>query len=74
MTKCRGAPISMLSNFFGKKKVLRGNLVEIWCIKIQMYPQTSIDPKYGAFNLKKLSHCPLISFTSSTELKSSSSF
>ena len=34
------------------KKVPRGTFGEIWRIQIQMYPQTSIEPKYGAFNLK----------------------
>ena len=37
---------------FVKKKVLIGTFVEIWRRKIQMYPQTSIKPKYVAFYLK----------------------
>ena len=52
MIHCCEAPRSMLSNYFGKKKVLRGTFGEIWRIQIQMYPQTSFEPKYGAFNLK----------------------
>ena len=51
MTHCCKAPRSMLSNYFGKIQVLRDNLGEIWRIQIQMNLQTSIDPKYGAFNL-----------------------
>ena len=42
----------MLSNYFGKKQELRGTFGEIWHIQIQIYPQTSIEPKYGAFYLK----------------------
>ena len=41
----------MLSNYFGKKQVLRGTFGEIWRIQIQIGSQTSIEPKYGAFNL-----------------------
>ena len=41
----------MLSNYFGKKQVLRGTFGEIWRIPIQLYHQTSIQPKYGAFYL-----------------------
>ena len=41
----------MLSNYFDKKQVLRGTFEEIWRIQIQIYPQTSIEPKYGAFYL-----------------------
>ena len=51
ITHCREAPRAMLSNFFGKKQVLRGAFGEIWHIQIQIYPQTSIEPKYGAFYL-----------------------
>ena len=51
-TQCCEAPRSMLTNYFGQKQVPRGTLGEIWRIPIQIYPQTSIDPKYGAFNLK----------------------
>ena len=46
------APRSMLSNYFGKIQVLRDNFGEIWRVRIQMYPQTSIEPKYGEFYLK----------------------
>ena len=42
-------PRSMLSNYFGKKQVLRGTFGEIWRIQIQLYHQTSIQPKYWAF-------------------------
>ena len=42
----------MLSNYFGKIQVLRDKLGEVWRIQIQVYPQTSIEPKYGDFNLK----------------------
>ena len=48
---CCEAPRSMLSNYFGKKQVLRGTFGEIWRIQIQIYPQTSIEPRYGAFYL-----------------------
>ena len=51
ITHCCEAPRSMLSNYFGKKQVLRGTFGEIWRIQIQIYPQTSIEPKYGAFYL-----------------------
>ena len=50
---CCEGPISMLSNFFVKKQVLRGTFGAIWCIQTQMFPQNSFGPKYGAFNLKK---------------------
>ena len=43
------APRSMLSNYFNKKQVFRGTFGEIWRIQIQIYPQTSIEPRYGAF-------------------------
>ena len=43
------APRSMLSNYFGKRQVLRGTFGEIWSIQIQIYPQTSFEPRYGAF-------------------------
>ena len=49
---CCEAPRSMISNYFDKKQVLKGTFGEIWRIQIQMYPQTSFNPKYGAFNLK----------------------
>ena len=56
-----------------KKEVLIGTFGEIWRIQIRMYPQTYIEPKYGAFNLKnKVSAHGLVS--NSTELKSSSPF
>ena len=51
ITHCCEAPRSMLSNYFGKKQVLRGTFGEIWRIQIQLYHQTSIQPKYGAFYL-----------------------
>ena len=41
----------MLSNYFGKKQVLRGTFGEILRIQIRIYPQTSIEPRYGAFYL-----------------------
>ena len=52
MLHCCEAPRSMLSNYFGKKQVLRGTFGEIWRIQIQIYPQNYVEPKYGAFNLK----------------------
>ena len=52
MIHCCEAPISMLSNYFGKKQVLRGIFRAIWCIQTQMYAQNSFEPKYGAFYLK----------------------
>ena len=42
----------MLSNYFGKTQVLRGTFGEIWRIQIQIYHETSIEPKYGAFYMK----------------------
>ena len=36
----------------GYKIVLRGTFWKIWHIQIQIYPQTYIEPKYGAFYLK----------------------
>ena len=42
----------MHSNYFGKKQVLIGIFGEIWRIQTQIYPQTSFEPKYGAFYLK----------------------
>ena len=35
-----------------KKQLLRDTLGDIWRIQIQMYPQTSYEPKYGAFTMK----------------------
>ena len=52
MTHCCEAPRSMLSNYSGQIQVLRDNFGEIWRIQIQIYPQTSIEPKYGEFYLK----------------------
>ena len=49
---CCEAPRSMLSNYIGKKHVLRGTFGEIWRIQIQIYHQTTIEPKDGAFYLK----------------------
>ena len=37
---------------FTEIQVLGDNFGEIWRIQIQMYPQTSIEPKYGEFYLK----------------------
>ena len=34
-------------------KVLRGTFLDIWHIQIQIYPQASIEAKYGAFYLSK---------------------
>ena len=51
MTNCREAPRFMLSNYFGQKQVHTSTFGEIWRIQIQMYPPTSLEPKYGAFNL-----------------------
>ena len=51
ITHCCEAPRCILSNYFGKKQVLKGTFGEIWHIQIQIYPQTSIEPKYGAFCL-----------------------
>ena len=42
----------LLSNYFDAKQVLRGNLRKILRIQIQLYPQTSFEPKYESFNLK----------------------
>ena len=52
MLHCCEAPRSMLSNYFGKKPVLRGTFGEIRRIQIQIYPQNYVEPKYGEFNLK----------------------
>ena len=52
MTHVCEAPRSMLSNYFGKKQVLRVTSGEIWRIQILLYPHTSIEPKYGALNLE----------------------
>ena len=49
---CCDAPRSMLSYYFGKIQVLRDNFGEIWRIQIQIYHQTSIGTKDGAFYLK----------------------
>ena len=59
------------------KKVLEGIFWEICCIQIEIYTQTSIEPKYGAFyfNYKVRVHTlGLKFFISSTELKSSAPF
>ena len=42
----------MLSNYFSKKQVLTDTFGEIWRIQIQIYHETSIEPKYGAFYFK----------------------
>ena len=52
MIHCCEAPISMLSNYFCKKQLLRGTFGDIWRIQIQMYPKTDVVLKYGASNLK----------------------
>ena len=52
MTHCCEAPRSMLSNYFVKIQVLQDNFGKIWRIQIHIYPQTSIEPKYGEFYLK----------------------
>ena len=52
MIHCCEAPRSILSNYFDKKQVLRGTFGEIWRIQIQIYHQTTIEPKDGAFYLK----------------------
>ena len=52
MTHCCEAPRSILFNYFGKMQVLRDNFGEIWRQKIQMYPETSVEPKSGEFYLK----------------------
>ena len=50
---CCEAPRFILSNYFGKKQILGGVFGEIWRIQIQMYPQTSIEPKkIGHLNRK----------------------
>ena len=49
---CCEAPRSMLSNYFGKKQVLRGTFREVWRIQIQIYPQNSFEPTYGALTLE----------------------
>ena len=51
ITHCCEAPRSMLSNYFGKKQVLRGTFGEICRIQIQIYHPNSIEPRYGAFYL-----------------------
>ena len=40
------------------KKVLRGTFRKIRQIQIQIYPQTSIETKYGAFSLKNKVRAP----------------
>ena len=52
MIHCCEAPRSMLSNYIGKKQVLRGTFGEVWHIQIQMYPKTYVVLKYGACYLK----------------------
>ena len=52
MIHCCEAPRSMLSSYFCKKQVLRGNFGKIWCIQIKMYPKTYVELKYGACYLK----------------------
>ena len=57
MIHCYEAPRSILSNYFDKKQVLRGNLGEIWRIQIQLYPKPYVELKYGACNLNNESQC-----------------
>ena len=73
ITHCCEAPRSMLSNYFGKKQVLRGTFGKIWHIQIQIHPRTYYEPKYGEFNLKnKVSANGLLLVDSLTGLQSSS--
>ena len=64
MIHCCEAPRCLLSNYFGKKQVLRGTFGAIWHRETQMYPQPS-------FELEEQSQCQWICFTIPTELKSS---
>ena len=50
MIHCCEATKSMLSNYFGKKQVLRGTCWVIWRIQTQIYPQNM--PKCFGFYLK----------------------
>ena len=59
MTYCCEALKSMLSNNFFTTQVLRGIFWKIWRIQIQIYIQTSIETKYGAFYLKNKFSVPL---------------
>ena len=52
MIHCCEAPRSLLSNYFCKKQVLRGNFGEIWHIQIQIYPKKYDEQKYCVCNLK----------------------
>ena len=52
MIHCYEALRSVLSNYFYKKKVLRGTFGEIWRIHIQFYPKPYVELKYGACILK----------------------
>ena len=52
MLHCCEAPRSMLSNYSGKKQVLRGTFGEIWGIQIQIYFTKYVELKYGACYLK----------------------
>ena len=63
MTHCCEAPRFMLSNYFGKKQVLRVTFWEIWCIQIQMYPKSDVELKSG-----------YLVVSGPTKLKSSSPF
>ena len=50
------APKSKLSNYFGKKQILRDHFEEIWLTQIQINPQTFVELKFGAFNFKVSAH------------------
>ena len=52
MIHCCEAPRSMLSNYFGKKQVLRGTFGEMWRIQIQIYLKTYVELIFGACYLK----------------------
>ena len=49
----------MHSNYFCTTEFIRGTFWQMWCIQIQIYTQNSIEPKYGAFDLKNKVSVPL---------------
>ena len=51
ITHCGEASRSMRSIKFGKKQVYISTSGEIWHLQIKIYPQTTIEPKYGALYL-----------------------
>ena len=56
------------------KIILEGILAKICCILMKIYPQTSIESKYGAVysnNKVRVHILSFVNFTSSTEMKSS---